>query len=137
MKKGGLFYLEVPNDHQILNKYLNPTFSNSYSKFMYQKAHYYSFTFETLGALLENIGFQIQSNETRQEYTFKNFLNWYFINKPQRSFETATSENKLLDHFDDKLEKEINNLFKNTEEKFEKIVTDNKVGDTICILVKK
>ena len=137
LKKGGLFYLEVPNDHQILNKYLKPVFSNSFSKFMYQKAHYYSFTFETISALLENVGFKIQREESRQEYTFKNFLNWYFVNGPQRSFEKATSENTVLDNYDDKIEKEINDLFINSEEKFIKIVTDNKVGDTICILTKK
>lgn len=137
LKKNGLLYLEVPNDHQILNKYLNPAFSNSFSTFMYQKAHYYSFTLETLSSLLENVGFYIEKSETRQEYTFKNFLNWYFVNKPQRSFEKATSENELINNFGDKLENQVNNLFKNSQEKFEKIVTDNKAGDTICILAKK
>ena len=92
-----------------MNKYLKPAFSNSFSKFMYQKAHYYSFTFDTIIALLENIGFKIQNKESRQEYTLKNFLNWYFSKKPQSSFDEATSSSKILNNFDDNLEKSINN----------------------------
>jgi len=137
LKKGGLFYLELPNDHQILNKYLTPAFGNSFSNFMYQKAHYYSFTFETITKLLKNVGFRIQSKESRQEYTLKNFLNWYFVKKPQRSFDKATAEKKILNNFNDTVEKKINNLFKNFEKDFERIVIDNKVADTICILAKK
>jgi len=137
LKNGGLFYLELPNDYQILNKYLKPAFSNSFSKFMYQKAHYYSFTFDTIIALLENIGFKIKKKESRKEYTLKNFLNWYFSKKPQSSFDEATSSSKILNNFDDNLEKKINNLFKNFEEQFNKIVNENEAGDTICILAKK
>lgn len=137
LKKGGLFYLELPNDHQILNKYLKPAFSNSFSKFMYQKAHYYSFTFVTISALLKNVGFKIQTKETRQEYTYKNFLNWYFVQKPQISFDEATSDSKLLNNFKDKLEGNINRLFDHSEKKFNKIVKNYGAGDTICVLAKK
>jgi hypothetical protein len=104
---------------------------------MYQKAQYYSFTFDTIIALLENIGFKVQNKESRQEYTLKNFLNWYFSKKPQSSFDEATSPSKILNNFDDNLEKSINNLFKNFEAQFNKIVNENEVGDTICILAKK
>ena len=31
----------------------------------------------------------------------------------------------------------LNNLFKNFEEQFNKIVNENEAGDTICILAKK
>ena len=72
---------------------------------MYQKAHYYSFTFVTISALLKNVGFKIQTKETRQEYTYKNFLNWYFVQKPQISFDEATSDSKLLNNFKDKFAK--------------------------------
>jgi len=137
LKKDGLFYIELPNDHQVLNKYLNPSFSNSFSKFMYQKAHYYSFTLETISKVLENVGFKIQSKNFRQEYTLKNFLNWYFTNKPQSSFDEATSDNKIIENFNDNLEKNINILFKNFDQNFKKILVDNNVGDTICILAKK
>ena len=104
---------------------------------MYQKAHYYSFTFETITALLKNIGFKIQTKESRQEYTFKNFLNWYFIQKPQSSFDEATSDSKLLDNLKDKLEGDINKLFNNSEKMFNKIVKNYNAGDTICVLAKK
>ena len=137
LKKGGLFYLELPNDHQILNKYLKPAFSNSFSQFMYQKAHYYSFTFGTISTLLKDIGFKIKTKETRQEYTYKNFLNWYFTQKPQPSFDEATSGSKLLNNFKDKLEGDINRLFNNSEKMFNKIVKNYGTGDTICILAKK
>ena len=137
LKKGGLFYLEIPNDHQVLNKYLSPKFANPFSKFMYQKAHYYSFNIKTIEMLLIQEGFQIQKKESRQEYTLKNFLNWYFTEKPQQSFDKATSDNKMLNSFDDDLEKEINDLFVNFEEKFKNIVENNAAGDTICIVAKK
>jgi len=133
LKKDGLFYLEIPNDSQVLNKYLKPVFS----KFMYQKAHYYSFNIETIGKLLKKVGFKIKNIETRQEYTSKNFLNWYFTNKPQKSFNEATSENKMLDNFNDEFELSINKLFNNFDEGFKKIVLENKLGDTICVVAKK
>ena len=104
---------------------------------MYQKAHYYSFTLETISKVLENVGFKIQSKNFRQEYTLKNFLNWYFTNKPQSSFDEATSDNKIIENFNDNLEKNINILFKNFDQNFKKILVDNNVGDTICILTKK
>jgi len=137
LKEGGIFYLEIPNDYQVLNKYLSPKFSNSFSKFMYQKAHYYSFNSTTIETLLRQVGFKIQKKESRQEYTLKNFLNWYFAEKPQHSFNKATSDNKMLSNFDDKLEREINDLFINFEEKFKNIVEINEAGDTICILANK
>ena len=48
----GYFYIEVPNDNQALNRYLNENEQKSFSKFMYQKAHYYSFTIKTLTKLI-------------------------------------------------------------------------------------
>ena len=137
LRKGGLFYLEVPNDNQILNKYLSPSFSNEFSKFMYQKAHYYSFNLKTISKLLKNVGFKIKKLETRQEYTAKNFLNWYFARKPQKSFDKATSEKEMLRNFNDKFEKEINKIFKNFDKQFEKTILKNNLGDTICVLAKK
>ena len=104
---------------------------------MYQKAHYYSFNIETIGKLLKKVGFKIKNIETRQEYTSKNFLNWYFTNKPQKSFNEATSKNKMLDNFNDEFELSINKLFNNFDEGFKKIVLENKLGDTICVVAKK
>ena len=39
-----------------------------------------SFTFENMISLLNNDGFKILNTESKQEYTLKNFLNWYFTN---------------------------------------------------------
>ena len=57
LEPDGLLYLELPNDEQALRTKIPEPSRASFEQFMYQEAHYYSFTFETIGLILEQIGF--------------------------------------------------------------------------------
>ena len=73
LNRGGFVYIEVPNDEQALKKYLPEPSVSRFKKFMYQKAHYYSFNKDTLLRMIEEIGFEIIDINCRHDYTLKNY----------------------------------------------------------------
>ena len=136
LELGGLFYLELPNDEQALRTNLpEPTRSN-FKQFMYQEAHYYSFTFKFIIMILEQIGFNIKNSFSRHAYTLINFLNWYFTGQPQQQFLTATTDKKFF-LGNNEFETEMNNLFIRMESEFQSILGKNRKGESICILAQK
>ncbi len=136
LKPEGLLYLELPNDEQALRTKLPEPSRTNFEQFMYHEAHYYSFTFETIGLILEQIGFHIIDSYSRHSYTLKNFLSWYFTGLPQKQFFKATTE---LEIFQGKIEfeSEMNDLFHEMEPKFQAIMRKHRMGESLCVLAQK
>ena len=136
LKTGGLLYVQTPNDEQALRMYL-PEFSRkSCQTFMYQKAHYYSFTFKTLNKVLKSIGLQVVETFSRHDYSLKNFLHWYFLGQPQKIISEAKMCGKMFNNTSD-FEREMNELFDDADQQFRKILNKYKEGELICMLAKK
>jgi len=136
LELGGLLYLELPNDEQALRTTIPEPSRSNFEQFMYQEAHYYSFTFDSIIMILEQIGFNIQNSSSRHAYTFKNFLNWYFTGLPQQQFYEATTDLEFFLGNND-FETEMNNLFNRMESEFQSIMEKNRKGESICILAQK
>jgi SAM-dependent methyltransferase len=136
LEPDGLLYLELPNDEQALRTKLPESTRKNFEQFMYQEAHYYSFTFETISMILEQTGLQILDTSCRHSYTLKNFLSWYFTGLPQKQFFNATTE---LDFFsgNSEFETEMNNFFIGLEPKFQSYMRKHLMGESICILAQK
>lgn len=136
IESGGLFYVEVGNDLQALKEYLPGKHSGDFTRYMYQVAHYYSFTFETLGELLSQAGFVVEESFSRHDYSLLNFLNWYFTGKPQKSIGDAKSGSSIFSG-NSKFEREMNTLLTSADESFHDIINRHKCGESICILARK
>ncbi|MBI5197158.1 MAG: methyltransferase domain-containing protein [Nitrospirae bacterium] len=136
LKPGGYFYVEVPNDDQALNRFLPPETLTAFRKFMYQKAHYYSFSFETLSRLLQETGFDVEFASSRHDYTLRNYLQWYFLGKPQKKLNEAMLDTDLHDGQTD-FEFRMNALFARADSEFKSIMSDTKAGELLCIMARK
>ena len=136
LNNGGYFYVEVPNDEQALKSFLPYNNRTKFKSFMYQKAHYYSFSFQTLTEALRNIGFDIVFEKSRHDYTLINYLNWYFLGEPQKKFKSALEETSL--HMgNSEFEKDMNELMKHFNGQFKELMSRHKVGESICVLARK
>ena len=136
LKPEGLLYLELPNDEQALRTKLPEPSRTNFEQFMYHEAHYYSFTFETIGLILEQIGFHIIDSYSRHSYTLKNFLSWYFTGLPQKQFFKATTELEIFQGKSE-FEAEMNDLFHELEPKFQAIMRKHRMGESLCVLAQK
>lgn len=136
IKPGGLFYVEVPNDCQALKDYLPGEYSGNFKQYMYQAAHYYSFTFDTLSKLLSEAGFMIEESFSRHDYSLINYLNWYLTGKPQKSIGDAKSSSQIF-HGTSAFEQEMNALLAVTDQSFRDIITRHRLGESICMLARK
>lgn len=132
----GWLYIEVPNDEQALKRYLPEETRLKFQTFMYQKAHYYSFTFQTLSDLLIQKGFEIVKKLSRHDYTLINYLQWYYLGKPQKRLNDAM-RNTDLHSGNSKFEVDLNELFFRMDLNFKEIITNNFAGELIGILAKK
>jgi SAM-dependent methyltransferase len=133
---GGLLYVEVPNDLQALKEFLPGEHAREFRRYMYQAAHYYSFTFDTLGKLLSDAGFVVEESFSRHDYSLMNFLNWFFIGKPQKSIGEAKSSSMVFTG-ESGFEQEMNALLAKTDERFHEIINRHKCGESICMLARK
>lgn len=136
LRTGGLLYVQTPNDEQALRMYLPEFNRQAFQTFMYQKAHYYSFTFKTLNKVLKSIGLQVVETFSRHDYSLKNFLHWYFLGQPQKILSEAKLSGNMFDKTSD-FESEMNELFDDANRKFHKILNKHKAGELICMLAKK
>lgn len=136
LKKGGYFYVECPNDIQALKTMLPEPHRLMFQKFMYQRAHYYSFTFDTLKRLLTENGFEIVDEQSRHDYTLINYLQWYFAGVPMNRLQSA-KENPRLHEGDSGFETEINAMFGRANVEFKEIITKHKIGESLCVLARK
>ena len=136
LRESGFFYIEVPNDSQALKEYLPKPTRKMFRNFMYQKAHYYSFSFESLRRLLVQTGFEIIVETCRHDYSLMNYLHWYFMGKPQERLKSAMEETDIHDG-NTEFEKEMNQLFSQANESFKEIMKKTMAGESICFLCRK
>lgn len=132
LKDNGKIYIEVPNQQDGLNLYLPETTRKEYNRFFWHRAHLFYFTKDTISALFQRAGLGI-SVSCRHNYTLKNYLNWYFLGKPQTRFLTGT---QCVDFFSDNspFEKRMNNMFRLMEREFKKIMAETFHGDSLCCM---
>ena len=136
LKPGGVFYIQTVNDNQALKEFLPNESRRMFKKFMYQRAHYLSFTEATLRQAVEQIGFEIIDLHSRHDYTLNNFLNWLYTGSPQNSIFSA----KIDDHYfpgSDDFSREMNELMLEADKKFQKIITKNMCGELLCLTAVK
>ena len=136
LKEGGYFYVECPNDNQALKTMLPEKQRLMFQKFMYQRAHYYSFTFDTLKRLLTEQGFETVDEQSRHDYTLVNYLQWFFSGVPMKKLQTA-KENPGLHEGNSLFELEMNVVFERANEEFKEIINKHKLGESLCILARK
>jgi 2-polyprenyl-3-methyl-5-hydroxy-6-metoxy-1,4-benzoquinol methylase len=126
----GQIYLEVPNREEALNYFLPDINRRKFNQFFWHRAHLFYFTRETIGALFQKAGLQVDIT-CRHEYTLKNYLNWYFLGEPQSSFLAGCKDTDLFDG-DSDFETRLNQLFADMEEKFKAIMAETFRGDMLC-----
>jgi SAM-dependent methyltransferase len=136
LKDNGLIYLELPNRNEALNFYLPEENRKNFNKFFWHKAHYSYFYEDTIIKALKLSGFTDIKVDYRHEYTIINYLNWYFLGKPQKEFVDATTNTRLFNG-DSQFERAMNELISVTNQEFLNIMKRTKRGDTmICTAVK-
>jgi 2-polyprenyl-3-methyl-5-hydroxy-6-metoxy-1,4-benzoquinol methylase len=135
LKPGGIVYLEVPNTEEALNVYLPEPNRSEYNTFFWHKAHFFYFTQQTLRKFLEKYGFESRITSSHK-YTIKNFLQWYYLGSPQRSFREATTGHSLFAG-NRPFEKKMNTLFEQVDLQFRQILADTVSGDTLCCIAQR
>jgi hypothetical protein len=65
------------------------------------------------------------------QYTLVNFLNWYFLGTPQKSFIEASSRS-LLFNGSSAFEERMNRLCTHAEAEFQEILAETFTGDSLC-----
>lgn len=136
IKPGGLLYVEVPNDGQALKDHLPGEHSTDFKRYMYQAAHYYSFTFDTLGEMLSQAGFTIEESFSRHDYSLMNYLSWYLTGKRQKSIGDAKSNSQIFPGVNS-FEQEMNAMLAASDRQFHDIINRHKLGESICLLARK
>lgn len=136
IRPGGILYIEVPNDEQALKKYIPGRFGDSFKRFMYQTAHYYSFNFATLQQLLLDVGFLIEDQFSRHDYSLINYLNWCLSGGPQLSISEAKSGANFFTG-DTGFECEMNDVLTRADHEFRDIITRYRLGESICVTARK
>ena len=136
LKDNGIIYIEVPNDDQALRHFLPEPQRTMFEEFMYQKAHYYSFSMNTLRRMLREVGFKIYIEQYRHDYTFKNYLQWYFLGESQTKIVESMGDPHLQTNRRN-FGCEMDKFYDKIDIMFKEIMAKNKVGETLCILGKK
>ncbi len=134
LSNSGIVYIELPNLDEALNLYLPEQNRKAFNKFFWHKAHFFYFTRETLTRIMEKTGFNCEIS-CRHEYTFRNYLNWYFRGSPELSFVDAATGVNLFSG-DSEFERGINEIFYDAETRFHKLMSRTFLGDTLCCLAR-
>jgi len=127
LKKTGKIYIEVPNVDDILLKIYN---ISQFQNFYFRIPHIYYYSTNTIDALLTKAGFRGEIS-TVQEYTFFNHIHWLTTGKPQKS---KTEAYKIIDwkHTSKDLDNILTEFFSSVNEKYKKILEENKIAENIC-----
>ena len=132
LSPGGKIYIEVPNVDEALNNFLPESNRRKYNEFFWHRAHLFYFTKDTISALFNRAGLSIKVS-CRHEYTMKNYLNWYFLGKPQSDFVTGLTDIGLFGGKDE-FEIRMNEMFSRNEEEFKRIMAETFRGDNLCCI---
>ena len=128
----GKIYIEVPNRNEGLNHYIPSPNREMFNKFFWHRAHLFYFTKATITALFKKAGLNV-SISCRHDYTLKNFLNWYFLGKPQSGLVTGMLDSRFFygkSDFEVRMEKALSSL----EEEFKMIMLQTFCGDNLCCI---
>lgn len=136
LKPGGMLYIQTANDHQALKEFLPEKSREMFKKFMYQRAHYLSFSETTLHNVVEKIGFKIVDLHSRHDYTLNNFLNWYYTGSPQNDIISAKVDNQYFAG-DDPFSKGMNELMVKADQRFHELLSRFMLGEMLCLTAKK
>jgi len=136
LKPGGMFYIQTVNDHQALKEFLPEKSREMFKKFMYQRAHYLSFSEKTLRDAIEKIGFEVVDLHSRHDYTLNNFLNWYYSGNPQNAIFSAKIDNQYFPG-DDAFSSKMNELMIETDRKFHQLLSKHMAGEMLCLTAVK
>jgi SAM-dependent methyltransferase len=136
LKPGGLLYIQSPNDNQALRTFLPEPSRTNFERFMYQRAHYLSFSMNTLQRALKQVGFRIIESSTRHDYTLKNFLQWYYLGKPQKDMYDAKVQEEFFTDVND-FSVEMNQLLVEADFEFHNILRKYEAGELLCIVAEK
>lgn len=128
----GNIYIEVPNVHEALNCFLPDENRIQYNNFFWHRAHLFYFSRDTITALFKKAGLHVEVT-SRHEYTLKNFLNWYFLGKPQNDFVTGLTDVALFRGVSD-FERRMNEMFTMMDGEFKRIMEETFCGDNLCCL---
>lgn len=133
---GGLLYVEVPNDEQALARDLPEPSRKAFRRFMYQRAHCYSFTRATLRRLVEERGFRVEWEVCRHTYSLENFLRWLLTGAPQATYRGAAAGGALCAG-DSPFAREMNALLVEADVRFREVITRTGAGETVGLLARR
>ena len=133
---GGGLWLMVPNLNDALRFFLPQPSLSQYREFFWHRAHFFYFDVTTMATMLRAAGLRTIETQYYHQYTFKNYLNWYFTGKPQRSYSEASNGVSLFAN-DDPFRCEINSLFGDMERQFHVALKRHGRGDTLCCYAVK
>ena len=135
LKPGGLFYIQTANDEQALKDNLPKESSEAFKTFMYQKAHYLSFSQKTLRKAVELAGFEVIDFHSRHDYHVGNFLHYYTA-EPQNSIYQSKIA-PLYFHGDDEFTNDLMDLFTKLDRDFKGLMSRYMKGEMLCLTAKK
>ena len=135
LAENGLMYLEVPNRNEALNYFLPAEPLKNYMTFFWHKAHMFYFTEETLKKICEKVGLSAEIT-CRHDYTFKNYLNWYFRGQPQSGLVEGMGNTYLFSGNTD-FEKRVNKLMEKADAEFREIMAQTIRGDSLCCIARR
>lgn len=131
LKKGGFMWIECPNTDEALMRFLPDTSLSKYILFNYHLSHLWYFNKRTLSALVSNAGFDY-SVKSVHDYTFLNFLGWWFTGMPSKNLEIGQLEKGLYKEPSNMFMEEFNDFFSETDFKFKKILEKHYLGSSLA-----
>jgi SAM-dependent methyltransferase len=130
LSDSGKIYIEVPNCDQALNRFLPGPNNAKFNEFFWQPAHLFYFNQKTITELFKKVGLKIEIS-CRHDYTFKNFLNWYFLGKPQPGLLIGMNDAGFFNGKSD-FELRMNKILLNMEKEFKTIMSETFCGESLC-----
>ncbi len=136
LEDDGKIYFELPNRNEALNFFLPEVNQKNFNTFFWHKAHFHYFYEDTITYALKKAGFRDIKVDCRHQYTINNFLHWFYRGERQKIYVDATTNTDLYSG-NDIFEIKMNNLFKNLNEDFLKIMKETKRGDSLVVTARK
>tara|TARA_Y100000590_G_scaffold455922_1_gene605478 strand:+ start:128 stop:1030 length:903 start_codon:yes stop_codon:yes gene_type:complete len=134
LKSDGSLFLALPNMDEALLHFLPEEHLKNYRQYTWKRAHFFYFTPKTITAMLESAGFTSKIDYYHQ-YTFKNYLKWYYLGKRQSSYDVASNENDFLKN-NDPFVADLNSLSKDMNNKYHELLNKHGRADTMVVIAK-
>ena len=134
LKSDGLLFLALPNMDEALLHFLPEEHLKNYRRYTWKRAHFFYFTPKTITAMLESASFTCNIDYYHQ-YTFKNYLKWYYLGKRQSSYVVASNENDFIKN-DDPFVADLNSLSKQMNNKYHQLLNKHGRADIMVVIAK-